>query len=178
MNFKTALTCLTMLLCVSAIPACAQGPNDLTIRVTLKHGERSKDSSSQTTWITVSGDAIEWERIFSGHHGRIPPPEKKEFALSPADKSALLKLIESEKLFVTDAVQLPDDPSTYSYFEIAVVLALAGKKGAISMSGPMSADKVKDQVLYQHTAALVKELYRILHSQDRSIYLEGLPRDE
>ena len=177
MNIKTALTFLALLLCVNALPACAQGLNDLSIRVTLKHGERSKDSSSQTTTITVTGDAIVWEKTFSGHRSRIPPPERKEFALSAADKSALLKVIESENLLVTDSIQLPEDPSSYSYFEISIGLALADKKGAIRINGPMSADKVKDEVLYQHTLALVKELYRILHSQDRSIYLEGLPPD-
>ena len=177
MNFKTALTLLTLLLCGGFVLACGQGQGDLSIRVTLKHGEQSKDSSSQTTWITVTGDAIEWERIFSGHHDRIPPPEKKEFPLSPADKSGLIKLIESENLLVTDSLKLPDDSSTYSYFELLVGLALADKKGAIRITGPMSADRVKDQVLYQRAEALVKELYRILHSQDRSIYLEGLPRE-
>ena len=176
MNIKTALTFLALLLCVSAVPAYAQNPGDLSIRFTLKHGERSKDSSSQTTTITVTGDAIVWGRTFSGRRNRTPP-ERKEFGLSPADKSALVKLIESENLLVTDSIQLPEDPSTYSYFEISVVLALNEKKGGIRISGPMSADKVKDEVLYQHTVALVKELYRILHSQDRSIYLEGLPPD-
>ena len=177
MNSKTTLTLLTLLLCISAVPAYARGPNDLSIRVTLKHGEKSKDSSSQTTWITVSGSAIVWEKIFSGHRSRIRPPEKKEFALSSADKNGLVKLIESENLLVSDSIKLPEDSTSYSYFELSVGLALADKKGAINISGPMTADKVKDEVLYQHTLALVKELYRILHSQDRNIYLEGLPPD-
>ena len=102
------------------------------------------------------------------------PPLRKEFKLSPADKGNLLKLIKSNNLLVTDSIELPQDASNSLYFKISVDLTLDEKKGAINISGPRTAVKVKEEKLYQNTLTLVKELYRIMNSQDKSVHFEEL----
>ena len=94
--------------------------------------------------------------------------------MSPADKGSLLKLIDANNLLVTDSIELPQDSSNYRYFSISVGLTLDEKKGAINISGPRTAVAVTEEKLYQNTVALVKELYRIMHTQDTSIHFEEL----
>ncbi len=167
-NMKNALTILAILICACSVPASRNGIEELSVRVELKTGEHSKDSSSQTTTITVARDTIVWERTFSGR-GRETPPLRKEFSLSPADKGDLLKLIRSNNLLVTDSIELPREGSNFRYFEISVDLTLGEKKGAINISGLRTAVKVKEEKLYQNTLNLVRVLYQIMNSQDKSV---------
>jgi hypothetical protein len=170
-NMKNAVTILVLLVCACSVSG--SGTNELSISVVLTTGERSRDSNSQTTTITVARDAIVWERTFGGRRSGAPPSRKK-FRLPLADKGNLLRLIRSNNLLVTDSIELPQDGSNFRYFEISVDLTLDGKKGAISISGPRTAVMVKEEKLYQNTLALVKELYRIMKSQDKSILFEEL----
>jgi hypothetical protein len=168
---KNALTILALLVCACSVSGNAT--DELHIGVVLTTGEHSKDSSSQTTTITVARDAIVWERTFGGRRSGAPPLRKK-FRLTPAEKGNLLKLIRSNNLLVTDSIELPQDGSNFRYFEISVDLTLDGKKGAINISGMRTAFKVKEEKLYQNTLTLIKELYRIMKSQDKSILFEEL----
>ena len=45
---------------------------------------------------------------------------------------------------------------------------------SVNISGPRTAVKVKEEKLYQDTLPLVKELYRIMNSQDESVRFEEL----
>jgi hypothetical protein len=163
-----------LLLSVCLSTGVGQSADDLTLRIKLTTGERSKDSSSQITTLTIAPGAntIVWGRTFSGGRRRTPP-ESKEFTLAPADRAALLKLIRARDLLVTNSIAIPDD-SGYAYFAISVGLILDGKKGTISISGPRTAAKVKEEKLYQDTLALVKEIYRIINAQDKTVRFEEL----
>ncbi|MGZ8843146.1 MAG: hypothetical protein ACXW18_05755 [Pyrinomonadaceae bacterium] len=158
---------------VSACSVSAHPKDELHIGVRLTTGEHSRDSSSETTTITVERGTIVWERTFTGRR-RGTPPSRKEFKLSSADKQNLLKLIRSNNLLVTDSLELPRKSSNFRYFEISVELTLDGKKGAISISGMRTAVEVKEEKLYQNTMTLVKELYRIVDLQDDSMTFEDL----
>lgn len=147
-NMKNVLTILAILFCACSVSG--NGTNELHIRAVLTTGEHSKDSSSQTTTITVARDVIVLERTFSGRR-RATPPLRKQFKLSSADKGNLLKLIRSNNLLVTDSIELPRDGSNYRYFEISVDLTLGGKKAAINISAPRTAATVKEERLYQNT---------------------------
>jgi hypothetical protein len=161
-----ASACLILVACTGAFPS--QALDDLHIGVRVTTGERSKDSSSQTTTITVDGDRIVWKRTFTGRR-RATPSLQKEFKLSSADKQNLRTLIESNNLLVTDSIELPRKSSNYSYFEISVALTQDGKTGSISISGMRSGVEVKEEKLYQNTMALIKELYRVMSLQDQSM---------
>lgn len=164
-------TCLIFV--VGAFTVNAAG-NELHISVELTTGERSKDSGSETTTITVERNVIVWERTASGHRVSGGLPMMKKFRLSPTDKGNLLKLIRSNNLLVTDSIELPQDASNFRYFEISVDLTLDEKKGTISIGGPRTAVMVKEETLYQNSVALVKELFRIINSQDKSVQFEEL----
>jgi hypothetical protein len=169
------LTCACLLVVAHASSVPAQGTDELRISVGWTTGERSRDSSSQTTTLTVEGSSIVAQKTFGGRR-RGTPPSRKQFKLSSADKVDLLKLMRSNNLLVTDSIELPLDAPVF-YFRISVDWALAGKKGAINISGPRTAVKVKEEKLYQKTVALVKELYRIMNSQDETVLFQELIRE-
>jgi hypothetical protein len=168
------VTCACLFFAACACSVSGNGTDELHIGVALTTGEHSRDSGSNTTTITVERDAIVWERTSSRDRRMGTPPLRKEFKLSPADKENLLKLIGSNNLLVTDAIELPQNGSNYRYFKISVALTLGEKKGAISISGPRNAVQVKEEKLYQNTLTLVKELHRIMNSQDKSVHFEEL----
>ena len=170
---KNALTIIVLLLCACPVLAIGNGTEELRATVELTTGEHSKDSNSQTTTITVERNAIVWEQSFSGRMSR-KSPLRKEFRLKRADRENLLKLIRSNKLLVTDSIEIPREASDFTYFEISVDLTLGEKKGAINISAPRSSVTVKEEMLYQHTLAFITELYRIMHSQDKSVVFEEL----
>ena len=172
MNKLLILICACLFLGAGTSSVAGNETHELRISVSLTTGERGRDSSSQTTTITVEQKAIAWEQAFGGRR-RATPPLRKEFGLSPEDKQRLLKLIRSNNLLVTDSIELPLDPPVF-YFRVSVELTLDGKTGAISLSGPRNAVKIKDEQLYQNTLPLVKELYRIMNGQDRGVHFEEL----
>jgi hypothetical protein len=167
--------CLFFVACACAV--FGNATDELHIGVALTTGERTilperqrdRNDYSQTTTITVERDAIVWEKTSSGHRLRRTAPLRKESKLSPADKRNLLKLIKSNNLFVTDSISLPYDDSNFRFFRISVALTLGRKKGAIDISGPRAAVQVREEKLYQNTLSLVKELYRIINSQDKDV---------
>ena len=174
-SMTDALKILALLFCTcfAPVPASAKETGKLHVRVELTKGERSRDSSSQTTTITVLADAILWEQTYGGRRGRTPPL-RKEYKLSAADKRKLVKVIESKNLFVTDSITLPPDRSTYEYFAVSLDLSLDGRKGAVSIAGPRTAGRVEQETRYQDLIALVKELHRIINRQDKTIFYEEL----
>jgi len=163
-----------LLLSICSSTSVGQSAHDLTLRIKLTTGERSKDSSSKTTSLTIlpGADTIVWGQTFTGRR-RGTPPENKEFKLAPLDRAALLKLIRARNLLVTNSIAIPDD-SGYAYFGISIGLVVEGKKGTISISGPRTASKVKEEKLYQDALALVKEVYRIINTQDQTVRFEEL----
>lgn len=167
--------CLLLVACARSVSA--HPTDELRMGVRLTTGEHSRDSSSETTAITVERDTIVWERTFTGRR-RGTPPSRKEFKLSSADKQNLLALIRSNNLLVTDSLEPPRKSSNFRYFEISVELTLDGKKGAISISGMRTAVEVKEEKLYQNTMTLVKELYRIMNLQDNSMTFVDIIDDQ
>lgn len=175
---------LLALLCVSATATAhagstvGRGADELLVSVRVTTGERSKDSGSQTTTITVERDEIVWVRTYGGSSRRRPAPPRKVYKLSPAEKRNLLGLIKSNDLLVTDSIALPLPSSNYQYFEVSADLALGGNKGAVNISGPRNAAGVKDERLYQSMRLLIEELYRIMNGHDKSMHFEELILDQ
>ncbi|MGB8507000.1 MAG: hypothetical protein WCD76_01215 [Pyrinomonadaceae bacterium] len=173
------LIVLCLLFCVCSLPGFGGAADDLELRVELTTGERSKDSSSQTTTISIAPqvNAIILERSFSGFHGRSGSGDassRREYKLSSADRRKLIELLESKNLLVTDSIELPEDPATHQYFDISIESALGGKKGVLNLRGPRTAVQVKEKRLYQDSIVLVREIYRIINDQDKSIVFQEL----
>jgi hypothetical protein len=172
---KYVLTILAILICACSASPVNNNADELRVSLSLTVGERSKDSNSQTTTITVERDVIALEKTSSGYRGGGSTPSAvRNLSLTPADKINLIKLIRSNDLLVTDSIKLPQASSNFRYFEVSVDLTVGGKKGAINISGMRTAVEVKEKKLYQNTLALVKELYRIINNQNKSVRFEEL----
>lgn len=154
--------------------ASGNATDELLVRIRLTTGEQSKDSGSNTTTIMIERNSIVWEKTSSRDRRIGTPPLRKDFRLSPVNQENLLKLIESNNLLVTDSIELPEEASYNRYFRISVDLTRDGKEGAIKISGPRTAVQVKKEKLYQNTLTLIKELYRIMNSQDKDVRFEEL----
>lgn len=163
-----------MLICACSVSSLDNNAGELRVSLSLTIGESSKDSNSQTMTITVERDVIVLEKTSSGYRGSSTASSVKKFILTPADKINLIKLIRSNDLLVTDSIKLPQPSSNFRYFEVSVDLTLGEKKGAINISGLRTAVEVKEKKLYQKTLSLVKELYRIINGQDKSVDFEEL----
>jgi hypothetical protein len=161
--------------CACSAPVSGQGTGGLQLRVELVTGERSKDSSSQTTTISISppGNTIVWEQTYGGHHGGATPPARKQYKLSSAETRKLIGLLESKSLLTTNSIELPQDPSTHLYFALSIESALDGKQqGAVNIRGPRTAVAVKEKSVYQDAVALVKELYQIINRHGGRVVFE------
>lgn len=168
---------LGILLCLlgSAGSAVAQGADDLMLRVVLTKGERSRDSSYETTSITLQPNKLIWVRSYGGRRGSTPRV-RREFDLSAADRQSLIDTANTNALWVTDTIEL-EQLAPLTYFKIVVDLTLDAKEAAIEISGPRSAVELKQKSLYQKTLAFVREVFRILNQQDSTVKFEELLQD-
>jgi hypothetical protein len=169
-------TLLPLLLICICSPLCfGQQADDFSVAVTLTRGERSRDSNSTTTTITLRGNALVYEQTYRGAGASRRKPVAKEFKLEAEDKKRLVRLITEKNLLVTDRVEHPATTSgPRRYFEVSVRLILSGKKGWITIKGPRDAVKLKDERLYKDTTALIEELYRIINLTDDEIVYEEM----
>jgi hypothetical protein len=174
MKTLSTVICAGLFIAACVGSASGRGTDELLVSVRLTTGERSKDSGSKTTTITVERDALAWAQTFAGSSRRRPNPPRRVYKLSAADKRNLLGLIKSNDLLVTDSIELPRPSSNYQYFEVSIDLTLGGKKGAVNISGPRNAAGVKDERLYRSALALIEELYRIMNGHDKSVRFEEL----
>lgn len=173
---KSALACLVSLTFAGSV--AASDSDAFQVRVTIVTGERSKDSSSETTIITAERHSIKWERSVSGGHGHrtAAPAKEKTFKLSSAERESLLELIREKGLLATDSLDLPLRPPVF-YFNLTIETAAGSKKGAVTVSGPKSAVELREKALYRNSLALVEELYRIMREQDERMILEELVQE-
>lgn len=162
---------LICLLC-GAGSALAQGKDDLMLRVVLTKGERSRDSSYETTSITLHPDRLIWVRSYGGRRGSTPRV-RREFALSAADRQSLIDAANTNQLWVTDTIEL-EQRAPLTYFKIVVDLTLDAREAAIEISGPRSAVEIKQKPLYQKTLVFLREVFRILNQQDSTVKFEEL----
>jgi hypothetical protein len=169
------LLLLLLLICICSLPSFGQGRADLYISATLTRGERSRDSGSRTTTLTLAQGRLIYERTYHGMAASRQKPVNKEFKLSDEDERRLADLISEKNLLVTDTIEYPTaDSGIRRYFEISIRLMLNRKRGAISIEGPTNAAKIKEGRLYKASIALIEELYRIINRTDKEIAYEEL----
>ena len=167
------LTALLPLSCCLVSGVNAASEDALKIRAELTLGERSKDSSSQTTVITVDDDTMVWEQTESGARGAKgeKSPRRKVFTLSAAQKGNVVDTIAASELLITDSLKVPHQPPVF-YFALRMKLAVGTTEGAIEIAGPRSAGEIRASRLYGRSINVMKALYAIIHAQDKSIIFE------
>ena len=169
-------TALALLLC--AVPLFARGhqAEDLSLRITLTRGERSKDSNSATTEITINGQTLAYQKTYGGRlRGRAP--ERKEFELKAEDKRSLIKLIADRNLLRAESIEREQDASgVYLYFGLSVKSAVGKSRGSVSIKGSRKAIALKEEKLYKDAVALVEAVYAIINRTDEAVVYEPLIR--
>lgn len=165
-----------ILLCAFPFVAFSSSKDTLHIGIRVTTAERSRDSSSTTTSIEITGDKIVYNVTYGGRNRRREPVVK-EFKLESADKKRLIELIKSGNLLVTKSVERTIDESGPSYsFALSLGSDVNKRKGLITINGPRNATDIKESVLYKNATALIGAVYEIIHRTDKTIVYESLIR--
>lgn len=167
---------LAFILLLSTLPHAAVtsgAASDLYISVTLTKTERSRDSNSRKTTVTVSGNNIAYERIYRGAGRTGREPVRKEFKLTDEEMRRLEKVVLDQDLLTSGTLEYPTEGGGLVYFEISLDVRFDGKQAQIEMSGPSKAEGVKDAKLFKNSNALVEEIFRILNAKDDEIRYEN-----
>jgi hypothetical protein len=170
---RSLIACILIVLTLHVAAESKKPASDLYINVSLTRAERSKDSHSRRTNITVSGDKIVYERVYQGYRRNKIAPVEKEFAIKDEDVRRLENLVIEHNLLTPDSLELPSTGGGLIYFEILLDVRLGGKKSHIGISGPSKAAGIKDQRLYKDSRALLEEIFRIISAQDDEISYEN-----
>ena len=171
-----SLLTLSLLLAALAAFAPAEPPaHELNLSITMVTGERSKDSSSETTTLTVKGDTLRYEQNYRGAHSSSRTPVKREYKLTAADRSALTNVMREKNLLVTRTVKaLAQEDGPEFYFSLIIHSKMNDKEHTISISGLRGGAKLKQDRIYQDSVFLVEQLYRLMQRTDPSVTVPKL----
>lgn len=141
--------------------------DELSLTVTIVTGERSKDSHSTTTTLTLSGDKLTYQESYHGAHSGGRTPVKKEYKVTTAERDELVKSLRDKNLLVTRTLAtLSQDDAPGSYFSLLIRSRVNGKEHSITINLPRTAPKLKGDRLYQDSVSLVQQLYRVIKRND------------
>lgn len=168
-----ALTSLLLLLAFGC--EAGQKADDFSLSITVTRGERSRDSHSQTTRITLKGRDLLYEKSYAGFRGGArSEPVKKSFRLSQEDVEKLKKVVRDNQLLTSDSLALASaEGGVRSYFEIALGINMDGRKSGLEITGPRDAAGIKEKQIYRRAQALLDAVYSILVAQDKEIGYEN-----
>lgn len=163
---------LILALLICAFPILASGLVDkdkFTLSVSLTTGERSRDSHSQTTTITLTGDNLVYEQTYSGFGASRRQPVRKEFKLKGSEISRLKSLVKEQDLTGSGGLKFTPAAGQFTYFEMVVRVTLKGIIATQELSGPRAAANIKEERVYRKSVALLQELYRLINLRDKEI---------
>lgn len=168
------LIVLTLLLCAVPLFARADKADTLSLRLTMTRGERSRDSNSATTAITINGETLLYKKTYGGRlRGRAP--ETKELKLKAEDQRNLIKLIQDRNLLRKDSIEREQAVSgIYFYFDLSIEAAVNQSTGSVHIKGSRKASDLKEEKLYKDAMALIEELFAIIHRTDEEVVFEPL----
>ena len=170
-------TIITLILLVSVLLMPVTSTNaaagDLYIYVSLTKTERSRDSNSRTTNITVSGNKIVYQKVYRGYRRNPIEPINKEFTITDEQIKSLEKLVRDHNLLTSGSLEYPTTGGGFVYFEMSLEVKADGQESQIDISGPSKAEGIKAEKLYKNADALLEEIYRIINAQDDEISYSG-----
>ncbi|MBD0373096.1 MAG: hypothetical protein ICV60_19805 [Pyrinomonadaceae bacterium] len=167
-----ALSILALLLPFSTGASVA---DDFSLNISLTRGERSRDSHSQTTRITLKGRELVYEKSYSGFRGGArSQPVRKSFRISDEEVEGLKKIVRDNDLLTSDRLEVSSEAGGIRrYFELALNINLNGKKSSIEINGSRTAVEIKEKPAYRKAYALLDAVYKILSAQDKEIGYEN-----
>lgn len=168
------LIAFTLLALLLPSATYCRSPEDFSLSISLTRGERSRDSHSQTTRITLKGLELLYEKSYSGYRGGARSvPVKKSFTIKREDLERLKKLIRDNELLASDSLAVAGaQGGVRRYFAIELNITLDGKKSSVEISGPRSASEIREKKIYLKASALLEAVYGLLVEQDKEIGYE------
>jgi hypothetical protein len=169
--FALSLAALLLL----SFNALAQRPDDFSLNITLTRGERSRDSHSQTTRITLKGSELLYEKTYTGFRGGArSAPVKKSFRLSDEERERLKKLVRDREFpEAYEFLAAEEESGIRRYFELKLNMTLDGNKTVMNIAGPRTSQRFREQANFQKADALLDAVYTILTARDKEIGFEN-----
>jgi len=161
---------------VSVAAVLAQAPpEELSVKVTMVTGERSRDSNSTSTTLTIAGNKLVYQQTYHGYRANRREPVQKEYELTANDRNMLIGLLRQKNLLVNKAVEgLPQEQGARTYFSLSVTSKLSGEEYSITIDGARNDAKLKETGLYRDSVFLIQELYKIINRTDRDVTMPEL----
>lgn len=163
---------LALLICVLPFAANGGARDDFTLSLTLKIGERSRDSHAATTVIRLNGNTLIYEQTYSGAGASRREAVRKEFKLKGSEISQLKDFIKERNLLGSGGLNFKPAAGQLTYFELTINITFKGVIATQELSGPRGAANIKDEPVYQKSAALLQELHRLINLRDPEIRYE------
>jgi hypothetical protein len=160
---------LALLICSLPMLSFGGTKDDFSLSLTLKLGERSRDSHAETTTITLVDNTLVYEQTYSGYRASRRDPVRKEFKLKGDEIAQLKSLVKEKNLLGSSHLDFQPAPGQFTYFELNIRVTLKGIIATHDLSGPRNAANIKDEKVYQKATALLQELYRLIHLRDEEI---------
>ena len=168
------LIALSLLALLLPFTAHGRKPDDFSLSISLTRGERSRDSHSQTTRITLRGRELVYEKSYSGYRGARSVPVRKSFRIKDEDLERLKELVRKGEFPDSYEFAVKDEErGVRRYFALKLDINLDGRKSSIEINGPRNASQIKEKAAYQKANALMEAVYKILGALDKEIGYEN-----
>ena len=125
------------------------------VKLNFLDGEKSKDSWTSETTVSIDGSEIKYKKTWSGSAKSRNKDIDKQCTLSDSQVTAIQKIIYDNKLLVKETVTDKDEKyKSYERFvNISLDISLAEALGKIRINGDMV--QIKDTDLYKKTMELI-----------------------
>ena len=152
--------CFLLILTTSIFATTGDSAMHLSLSIT--EGERSRDSHSTTTIITLNGNQLVYDQFYSGFRAINRKPIRKKIDLSKEEISRLTVVINRTALLSSSTIKRPaNDYGRYT--DVTLKLGLGKQKSVITLSGMMK--EMENEKLYQDVKTLKEEIEQIVDSR-------------
>lgn len=174
-GLKMKIVCLVKVVCLIvclSVTACAS--EKFSVKIFLTKGERSKDSHSEKTAITISGNQLTISKTYTGRNSENRKPLNKTFTLADEEINAIVDLIQQKQFHEKgEKIERPvGSPS--SFFDWVLITNFDGKEITNRVVTLRSDEEIKTQSLYKNANELMRQIFAIIKKYEASIPYVGL----
>lgn len=170
MKFVYLLKVVCLIVCLS-VTVCAS--EDFSVRILLTKGERSKDSHSEKTTITINTNQLTISKFYTGN-SENRKPINKTFTLADEEINAIIELIRQKHFHEKgEKIERPvGSPS--SFFDWVLITNFDGKEITNKIVTIRNDEEIKTQPLYKNANELMRQIFAVIKKYDASIPYVGL----
>jgi hypothetical protein len=160
-GLKTFMRACALLILISTLFATTDN-SAMHLSLHITEGERSKDSHSTTTIITLNGNQLLYNQFYSGFRAINRKPVRKKIDLSEEEISGLRVVINRTALLTSNIIK--HSANEYGrYTNVILKIALGKHRSVITISGMTK--EMESEKLYQEVKTLQEEIERIVDSR-------------